>query len=120
MDWSHNGEITFRRNSANYGGAIFAMASGTSNFIGNGDIAFRWNLASGGELGEACGGAIELDNDAALSFSGNGNIVFEGNLAVSRSVAHELNFVRAGVHEVEIEVVSVGDGPYRRTPDDAD
>lgn len=39
---------------------------------------------------------------------------------VSRSVAHELNFVRAGVHEVEIEVVSVGDGPYRRTPDDAD
>ena len=87
MDWSHNGEITFSRNSANYGGAIFAKASGTSNFIGNGDIAFQWNLASGGERGEACGGAIELDNDAALSFSGNGNIVFERNLAVSPSDA---------------------------------
>lgn len=33
---------------------------------------------------------------------------------VSTAVAHELGFVKAGIHEVKIEVISVGDGPYQR------
>lgn len=33
---------------------------------------------------------------------------------VSTGVARELGFVNAGIHEVKIEVISVGDGPYRR------
>lgn len=33
---------------------------------------------------------------------------------VSTAVAHELGFVKAGLHEVKIEVISVGDGPYQR------
>lgn len=33
---------------------------------------------------------------------------------VSTGVAKELGFVKAGLHEVKIEVISVGDGPYQR------
>lgn len=33
---------------------------------------------------------------------------------VSTAVAQQLDFVRAGVHEVKIEVLTVGDGPNRR------
>lgn len=39
---------------------------------------------------------------------------------VSTAVAHELGFVRAGVHEVKIEVLTVGDGPYQRKSGEAD
>lgn len=37
---------------------------------------------------------------------------------VSTAVAHELGFVKAGIHEVKIEVISVGDGPYQRKADE--
>lgn len=39
---------------------------------------------------------------------------------VSTAVAHELGFVRAGVHEVKIEVLTVGDGPYQRKAGEED
>ncbi len=85
---SNNGSVSFNRNSAEHGGAIYVDWGSSITLSGNGSVEFNKNSASVGDGGAICGhrgGLISLSDNGIVIFSGNGCDLRRRDLCIRES-----------------------------------